>query len=100
MNKAGVIDLIASLNNITKDEAGKQLNNVLEAFGEAISRNEDVTLVGDLTIKIIHAEETYRNDPSDIPSAKSEGRPVKKILIPAHKKIRIKAGKTLLSKLQ
>lgn len=46
MNKAEFVSFIASQHTISKTEAERQLNNIVESITKAISKNESINLVG------------------------------------------------------
>lgn len=86
INKEAVVERIASKRSVTKVEAGKQLDGVIETLEELVSELEvgdKIQLVGKLTFeKAVRAERVGRN-----PKTKEE------ITIPATNVVKIKAGK-------
>lgn len=85
MNKTELIDAIAKLADITKADAGKAINGLMDAIYEALSSGDTVTLVGFGTFSVSErAARTGRN-----PSTGKE------ITIAAKKVAKFKPGKAL-----
>ena len=85
MNKTELIDAIANSADITKSDAGKVLNAMMEAIFEALSAGDNVTLIGFGTFSVTErAARTGRNP--------ATGKVLK---IAAKKVAKFKPGKTL-----
>ena len=85
MNKTELIDAIAKSADITKSDAGKALNGMMNAILEALSAGDNVTLIGFGTFTVTEgAARTGRNP--------STGKEIK---IAAKKVARFKPGKGL-----
>ena len=85
MNKTELIDAIAKSADITKSDAGKALNGMIDAVYEALSSGDSVTLIGFGTFSVSErAARTGRNP--------STGKEIK---IAAKKVAKFKPGKTL-----
>jgi DNA-binding protein HU-beta len=85
MNKSKMTDIVANKTGLTKDKSKKLINAILEAFGEALSSEGKIQLVGLGTFDVIkRAERSGRNPKTGAA-----------INIPAKKAIRFKAGKNL-----
>ena len=62
MNKAELIDAMASGANLTKADAGRALNSFIESTSGALGKGEKVTLVGFGTFSVVErAARTGRN---------------------------------------
>lgn len=89
MNKNGLIESIIQSTQLDKNSAGKAVNGMLAAIGEALSKGEPVTLVGFGTFSVVNrAARTGIN-----PQTKQ------KIAIPSQKAVKFKAGKKLADEL-
>ena len=85
MNKAELISAIAEKANLTKADAKNALDATLEAITEAVANNDKVALIGFGTFSVVEkGERTGIN-----PATKA------KIVIPAKKVIKFKAGAEL-----
>ena len=85
MNKTELIDAIAGAADITKSDAGKALNGIIETISGALTKGDSVTLVGFGTFSVSErAARTGRNPQTG-----------KEIKIAAKKVAKFKPGKTL-----
>ena len=85
MNKTELIDAIAGAADITKSDAGKALNGIIETISGALTKGDSVTLVGFGTFSVgERAARTGRNPQTG-----------KEIKIAAKKVAKFKPGKTL-----
>jgi DNA-binding protein HU-beta len=85
MTKAELIEKVASDTKVSKAEAGRMLNSVIDSMTSALSRGDSVTLVGFGTFSVSsRAARTGRNPQTGA-----------MISIPASKVPRFKAGKAL-----
>ena len=85
MNKTELIDAIAGAADITKSDAGKALNSMIDAISGALTKGDSVTLVGFGTFSVSErAARTGRNPQTG-----------KEIKIAAKKVAKFKPGKTL-----
>ena len=82
MNKTELINAIAEKANLTKVDAKAALDACLEAVGEALVKNDKVTLIGFGTFSV--AEKGARTGINPKTKAKIE--------IPARKAVKFKAG--------
>ncbi|NLJ40268.1 MAG: HU family DNA-binding protein [Clostridiales bacterium] len=90
MNKAELIASVAEKSELTKKDADKAVNSVIEVITEALSEGERVQLVGFGTFEVRdRAERKGRN-----PQTREE------IIIPASKAPVFKAGKALKDAVQ
>ena len=90
MNKADLINALAEQNNMTKKDADKVVNSVLEIIGQALKNGDKVQLMGFGAFEVkSRAARTALN-----PVTK------KKMNIPASKVISFKAGKALKDSVQ
>lgn len=90
MNKAELISTIAEKANLTKADAKNALDATLEAITEAVANNDKVALIGFGTFSVVEkGERTGIN-----PATKA------KIVIPAKKVIKFKAGAELAEKVK
>ena len=85
MNKIELIDAIAAAADLTKSDAGKALNGIIETISGALTKGDSVTLVGFGTFSVgERATRTGRNPQTG-----------KEIKIAAKKVAKFKPGKTL-----
>ena len=85
MNKADLIDAIAKASNITKADAGKALNGMIDAITGTLAKGDAVTLIGFGTFSMTErAARTGRNPQTG-----------KALKIAAKKVAKFKAGKAL-----
>lgn len=85
MNKAELIDAIAAHADLTKRDAGVAVDGFCEAIADALSRGEDVTLVGFGSFSVKSREARTGRNPATGAA----------IEIPASKSVGFKAGKAL-----
>ena len=85
MNKGKMTDIVAKKTGLTKDKSKKLINAILEAFGEALSSEGKIQLVGLGTFDVIERQGRAGRNP----------RTGAAIAIPTKKAIRFKAGKNL-----
>jgi DNA-binding protein HU-beta len=85
MNKSDLVDVIASAAVISKNIAGETLDALLQAVVGALSKGEQVTLVGFGTFAVRDRKERTGRNPKT-------GEPIK---IAASKVASFKAGKSL-----
>lgn len=90
MNKTELINAIAEKANLTKVDAKAALDACLEAVGEALVKNDKVTLIGFGTFSV--AEKGARTGINPKTKAKIE--------IPARKAVKFKAGAELNGKVK
>ena len=90
MNKTELINAIAEKANLTKVDAKAALDACLEAVGEALVKNDKVTLIGFGTFSV--AEKGARTGINPKTKAKIE--------IPARKAVKFKAGAKLSEKVK
>ena len=90
MNKTELINAIAEKANLTKVDAKAALDACLEAVGEALVKNDKVTLIGFGTFSV--AEKGARTGINRKTKAKIE--------IPARKAVKFKAGAELSEKVK
>ncbi|MBO5249291.1 MAG: HU family DNA-binding protein [Muribaculaceae bacterium] len=90
MNKTELINAIAEKANLTKVDAKAALDACLEAVGEALVKNDKVTLIGFGTFSV--AEKGARTGINPKTKAKIE--------IPARKAVKFKAGAELSEKVK
>jgi DNA-binding protein HU-beta len=86
MNKAELIETLATRSGMQKQKAKKMLNAYVDIVTEAMQRNEDVILVGFGTLTP-HAQTSRpaRNPKTGVP-----------VMIPARTTVKFKPGKFLL----
>ena len=90
MSKTELINAIAEKANLTKVDAKAALDACLEAVGEALVKNDKVTLIGFGTFSV--AEKGARTGINPKTKAKIE--------IPARKAVKFKAGAELSEKVK
>ncbi|MBQ7852851.1 MAG: HU family DNA-binding protein [Muribaculaceae bacterium] len=90
MNKTELINAIAEKANLKKVDAKAALDACLEAVGEALVKNDKVTLIGFGTFSV--AEKGARTGINPKTKAKIE--------IPARKAVKFKAGAELSEKVK
>ncbi len=90
MSKQGLIDYVAETANMSKAEAGRAVEAVLEGIQKGLREDEEVTFVGfgKFSVKTREAREGIN------PSTKE------KIQIPAKKVVSFKAGSKLKDSIQ
>lgn len=64
MNKANLIDTVAKEASITKGQAGKAIDAVLESIENAMEKGDKVTLVGFGTFSVAHRKARTGRNPS------------------------------------
>lgn len=92
-NKAFLIDKIAEATDISKAEAERQLNNVIEGLEKTLSEMEvgdKLQLVGLLTFEVKHREAYQAKNP----------KTGEKVDVPASNRLTVKAGKALVDLVQ
>ncbi|MCX7109813.1 MAG: HU family DNA-binding protein [Proteobacteria bacterium] len=90
MNKSGLIEAIAESADLTKSDAGRALEAVIEAITEALKRGHTVSLVGFGTFAVKDREERQGRNPQT-----GDAITIKAAKIPS-----FKAGKALKDALQ
>lgn len=85
MNKAQLVDAVASSTDTTKAEAGRSVEATLGAIASSLSHGSDVSLVGFGTFKVRHRAARMGRNPQTGES----------IHIQASKSVGFKAGKAL-----
>jgi len=85
MNKMELIDAIAKSADITKSDAGKALNGMVEAISAALSSGDSITLIGFGTFSVTERSARTGRNPST----------GKEIKIAAKKVAKFKPGKAL-----
>ncbi len=90
MNKTELINAIAEKANLTKVDAKAALDACIEAVGEALAKNDKVTLIGFGTFSV--AEKAARQGINPQTKAKIE--------IAARKAVKFKAGAELNAKVK
>ena len=85
MNKMELIDAIAKSADITKSDAGKALNGMVEAISAALSSGDSITLIGFGTFSVTERSARTGRNPST----------GKEIKITAKKVAKFKPGKAL-----
>jgi len=85
MNKPQLIDLIAKKGNISKTEAKKALELTLNTITEALSKGEEILLIGFGSFKIVERSERMGINP----------KTGAKIKIASKKVVRFKPGNEL-----
>jgi len=88
MNKAERIDHIASTADLSKAQATKALDAVVDSVGSALSKGDSVSLIGFGTFSISERAARSGRNP----------RTGETIKIAASKQVRFKAGKSLKDK--
>jgi len=86
MNKTELIDAIAKAADLTKADAGKALNGMMEGIFEALSSGDHVTLIGFGTFSVTEREARTGRNPQT-------GKAIK---IAAKKVAKFKPGKALV----
>ncbi len=90
MNKAQLIDAIASKSQLTKADAKKALDAFVESTSEALQAGERVALVGFGSFSVNQRKERTGRNPQT----------GKEIIIPAKKVVKFKAGSDLSGTVQ
>ena len=90
MNKAQLIDAIASKSQLTKADAKKALDAFVESTSEALKAGERVALVGFGSFSVNERKERTGRNPQT----------GKEIIIPAKKVVKFKAGSDLSGTVQ
>jgi len=85
MNKAELVEEVASKVGLTKKEAGNVIDAVTSAITDSLGRNEKVTLVGFGTFRVMERKERRGVNPQTKEA----------IQIPAKKVAKFKPGKSL-----
>ncbi len=88
MNKNDLIDAVASSANLTKADATRAIDSVIDSISGSLSKGEEVRLVGFGTFSVMQRKATTGRNPRT-------GDPIQ---IPASKQPKFKAGKTLRDK--
>ncbi|MCY4050071.1 MAG: HU family DNA-binding protein [Gammaproteobacteria bacterium] len=88
MNKSELIDHIASTADLSKAQATKALDAVVDSVGSALSKGDSVSLIGFGTFSISERAARSGRNP----------RTGETIKIAASKQVRFKAGKSLKDK--
>lgn len=63
MNKSELVDSIASISGLTKDQSTKALNAFIESVQGALQRGDDVSLVGFGTFSVKERKERTGRNP-------------------------------------
>lgn len=93
-NKSSLEDAVSEVAEISKAEAGRQLDNVLKGIAkvvEGLKPKDKLQLVGFLTLEVVHKEAREARNPR---------KPEEIVQVPAQNKIKAKAGKTLIDLVQ
>ena len=90
MNKAELINVIAEKANLTKADAKAALDATLAAISDAVANNDKVALIGFGTFAVVE-----KGARTGINPATQE-----KIVIPARKVVKFKAGAELAAKVK
>lgn len=90
MNKAQLVDAIASKSQLTKADAKKALDAFVESTSEALQAGERVALVGFGSFSVNQRKERTGRNPQT----------GKEIIIPAKKVVKFKAGSDLSGTVQ
>ncbi len=85
MNKSDVIASVAGSAGLSKADAGRAVDGVLDAIRDALASGTTVRLVGFGTFRVVHRAATMGRNP----------RPGERIHIPASNQPKFKAGKAL-----
>jgi len=86
MNKTELIEALASKAGVSKSEAEKSLNGLVDLVTEKLKVDEDVTITGFGTFSVSHRKERQGVNPQN---------PSQKITIPAMNVPKFTSGKTL-----
>ncbi len=89
-NKNDLVAVVASSTGLTKADAGKAVDGVFAAITEALTKGDEVRLVGFGTFNVAERAESEGRNP----------RTGDKITIPASKQPKFKAGKGLKDAVQ
>ena len=85
MNRKELIDTMSKKSNLNKKDAESALNAFMDTVKENLANGEKISLVGFMNFDVKDVpERTGRNPKTSV-----------NIVIPAHKKISVKVGKTL-----
>ena len=90
MNKAELINAIAEKANLTKADAKAALDATLAAISDAVANNDKVALIGFGTFAVVEKGERTGINPAT----------KEKIVIPAKKVVKFKAGAELAAKVK
>ena len=90
MNKADLINVIAEKAEITKAQAKNALDATLAAIADAMANNDKVALIGFGTFAVVEKGERTGINPAT----------KEKIVIPAKKVVKFKAGAELAAKVK
>ena len=85
MNKAELVDALAKAQNITKTQAGENVNAFLAAVSGELAAGKNVQLIGFGSFKVVATKARKGRNP----------RTGEEIKIPASTSVRFKAGKGL-----
>ena len=85
MNKQDLVNAVAEVAGLSKNDAGKAVNAVFDSIGSSLQKKEEVRLVGFGTFSVAHRKATTGRNPRD-------GQPMN---IPASNQPKFKAGKAL-----
>lgn len=86
MNKAELVSAVAEKAGLTKADAAKAINAVVEATAETLKKGDKVALVGFGTFSVAERAERKGRNPQT----------GKEMVVPAKKVVKFKAGKDLL----
>lgn len=84
MNKKEFIDFMADRLDITKKQAGIELENVIGSLVDACAAGDGIKLTSELTLTVKDVPACVRTNPQD---------PTQKINVPAKRTVRAKVGK-------
>jgi DNA-binding protein HU-beta len=90
MTKAELVAKVASGSGITKSQADGAVDGFVSAVSEALAGGDKITLVGFGTLSVVARSQREGRNP----------RTGEKIIIPASKAVKFKAGKTLNEKIK
>jgi DNA-binding protein HU-beta len=90
MNKAELVATVAESAGTTKVKAEMVLNGILETMMKTMKDGEKVSLLGFGTFSVVHRVQKKGRNPQT----------GKSIVIPAHKAVKFKPGKTLYGRVQ
>ena len=85
MNKNDLIAAVADRCGMSKADAGKAIDAMLDTITEALKKNDDVRMVGFGTLSVTERSATQGRNPRT-------GQPIR---IPASKRARFRPGKAL-----
>ena len=90
MTKVELVGKITSESGMTKSQAEKALDGFVSAVSDALAAGDKITLVGFGTFSVAERAQREGRNP----------RTGEKIIIPASKAVKFKAGKTLSDKVK